>query len=74
MKAVARAARAEVVTAELLEQLLVAVQDAEPAPHMRFGRVTPSSACYSARKEGRLSKSSSCRRMTCLLSPVIGRA
>jgi len=39
----------------------------DSAAHLRFGGISPSSACYSSRKEGSLSKSSSCLRMTCLL-------
>jgi hypothetical protein len=57
LRALRGAARAEVVPAELLSQLLVAVDNAEPAPNPRLGRVSLSSAYLSARKEGRFSNS-----------------
>ena len=66
MKAPARAAGAEIIPAELLEKLLVSVDHAVAAAHLRFGGISPSSAYWRSRKDGRLSKSSSCR-MTHLL-------
>jgi hypothetical protein len=66
LKASARAAGAEIIPAELLEKLLVDVDDAVAAAHLRLGGVSPSSAYWRSRKDGRLSKSSSCR-MTHLL-------
>ena len=66
MKASAGAAGAEIISPELLKKLLVAVDDAVAAAHLRFGGVSPSSAYWRSRKDGRLSKSSSCR-MTHLL-------
>jgi hypothetical protein len=57
LKALRGAARAEIVPAELLGQLLVAVDDPEPAPNLRLGRVSLSSAYLTARKEGRFSNS-----------------
>jgi hypothetical protein len=51
------AAGAEIVPAELLSQLLVAVDDPESAPNLRLGRVSLSSAYLTARKEGRFSNS-----------------
>ncbi len=57
LKAPTGTAGAEVVSAELLVQLLVAVHDPESASNLRLGRVSLSSADLSARKEGRLSKS-----------------
>ena len=57
LKALPGATRAEIVPAELLGQLLVAVDDPEPAPNLRLGRVSLSSAYLTARKEGRLSNS-----------------
>jgi len=44
-------ARARIVPAELLDQFLVAVDDAETAFHADFGRETLSDACSSARKQ-----------------------
>jgi len=44
LKAPSRSARAEVVPAELLDELLVAVDDPEAAPNLRLGRVSLSSA------------------------------
>jgi hypothetical protein len=66
LKASAGAAGAEVIPPELLEKLLVAMDDAVAAAHLRLGGVTLSSAYWRFRKDGRLSKSSSCR-MTHLL-------
>jgi hypothetical protein len=57
LKALRGAAGAEIVPAELLSQLLVAVDDPESAPNLRLGRVSLSSAYLSARKEGRFSNS-----------------
>jgi hypothetical protein len=57
LKALGGAAWAEIVPAELLSQLLVAVDDPEPAPNLRLGRVSLSSAYLTARKEGRFSNS-----------------
>ena len=57
LKALRGAARAEIVPAELLSQLLVAVDDPESAPNLRLGRVFLSSAYLTARKEGRFSNS-----------------
>ena len=51
----AGAAGTEVVAAELLEEFLVAMDHAVSAANMGFGRVTPSSACYSFRKQERSS-------------------
>jgi len=59
LKPSAGAAGAEVIPAELLQELLVAVDDAASAAHLRFGGVSPSSAYWRPRKDGRLSKSSS---------------
>ena len=56
-KALGGAARAEIVLAELLSQLLVAVDDPESAPNLRLGRVSLCSAYLTARKEGRFSNS-----------------
>jgi hypothetical protein len=67
LKALPGAAGTEVVPAELLSQFLVAVDNAEPAPNLRLGRVSLSSAYRSARKEGRFSNSS-WRTMSDLLS------
>jgi hypothetical protein len=44
-------ARARIVAAELLDELLVAVNDADTAFHAGFGRETLSDACSSARKQ-----------------------
>ena len=66
MKAAARTAGAEIIPPELLEKLLGAVDDATATAHLRLGGVSPSSAYWRSRKDGRLSKSSSCR-MTHLL-------
>jgi hypothetical protein len=44
LKALSRAAGAEIVATELLGQLLVAVDDAVAAAHARFGGITPASA------------------------------
>lgn len=71
MKASAGAAGAEVIPPELLDKFLVAVDDAVAAAHLRLGRVSPSSAYWRSRKDGRLSKSSS-RRMTHLLLMGVG--
>src|SRR5450830_846307 len=57
LNALRGAARAEIVPAELLSQLLVAVDDPESAPNLRLGRVSLSSAYLTARKEGRFSNS-----------------
>ena len=57
LKALPGAARAEIVPAELLSQLLVAVDDPESAPNLRLGRVSLSSAYLTARKEGRFTNS-----------------
>ena len=57
LKALRGAAGAEIVPAELLSQLLVAVDDPEPAPNLRLGLVSLSSAYPTARKEGRFSNS-----------------
>jgi hypothetical protein len=54
-----RAARAQIVAPELLDQLLVAVHDAIAASHAGFRRITPASAYARLRKHGRSSKSSS---------------
>lgn len=51
LKAFRGAAGAEIVPAELLSQLLVAVDDPKSAPNLRLGRVSLSSAYLSARKE-----------------------
>jgi hypothetical protein len=48
----------KVVASEFFKELLVAVNDAMTASHMGFGRISRASVCYSARKDGRLSKSS----------------
>lgn len=45
----------EVVAAELLEEFLVTVDHAVATADMGFGRVPPSSACYSFRKQERSS-------------------
>jgi transposase len=50
LKALPGTAGAEIVPAELLSQLLVAVDDPESAPDLRPGRVSLSSAYLSARK------------------------
>ena len=57
LKALRGAAGAEIAPAELLSQLLVAVDDPESAPNLRLGRVSHTSAYLSARKEGRFSNS-----------------
>ena len=57
LKALPGATGAEIVPAELLSQLLVAVDDPESAPNLRLGRVFLSSAYLTARKEGRFSNS-----------------
>jgi len=57
LKALGGAAGAEIVPAELLSQLLVAVDDPESAPNLRLGRVSLSSAYLTARKERRFSNS-----------------
>ena len=44
-------ARARIVAAELLDELLVAVDDPMAAFHARFGGETLSDACSSARKQ-----------------------
>lgn len=49
------AARTEVIAAELFDEFFVAVDHAVSAADMSFGRVTPSSACYSFRKQERSS-------------------
>ena len=67
LNALRGAAGAEIVPAELLSQLLVAVDDPEPAPNLHLGRVSLSSAYPTARKEGRFSNSS-WRTMSDLLS------
>jgi hypothetical protein len=51
LKPMAGAAGTEVVTAEFLEKFLVSVDHAVATADMGFGRVTPSSACYSSRKQ-----------------------
>jgi hypothetical protein len=56
-KALRGAARAEIVLAELLSQLLVAVDDPESAPNLRLGRVSLCFVYLTARKEGMLSNS-----------------
>jgi hypothetical protein len=57
LEAPARAARARVVGAELLDQFLLAAADAAAAAlHLRFGGITRAFACSSARKDS----SSSC--------------
>jgi hypothetical protein len=66
LKASAGAVGAEVIPPELLKKFLVAVDDPVAAAHLRLGRVSPSSAYWRFRKDGRLSTSSSCR-MTHLL-------
>ena len=66
MKASSRAAGAEIIPAELLEEFLVPVHDAHSAPHLRLRGVSPSSAYLSSRKEGR-SSNLSLRCMTGLL-------
>lgn len=67
LKALPGATGAEIVPAELLSQLLVAVDDPESAPNLRLGRVFLSSAYLTARKEGRFSNSP-WRTMTGLVS------
>jgi hypothetical protein len=57
LKALTGAAAAEIVPAELLGQLLVAMDNTESAPNHRLGRVSLSFAYLSARKEGRFSNS-----------------
>jgi hypothetical protein len=57
LKALPGAAGAESVPAELLSQLLVAVDDPESAPNLRLGRVSLSSAYLSDRRERRFSNS-----------------
>jgi len=57
LKAFAGSAGAEIVPAELLSQLLVAVDDTESAPNLRLGRVSLCFAYLSVRKEGRFSNS-----------------
>jgi hypothetical protein len=57
LKVLRGAAGAEIVPTELLSQFLVAVHDPQPAPNLRLGRVSLSSAYLSARKEGRFSNS-----------------
>jgi hypothetical protein len=44
LKPTPRTAGARVIAAQLLEELLVAVHDAQSAAHVRFGRISPSSA------------------------------
>jgi len=66
LKASAGRAGAQVIAAQLFEQLLVAVHHAVAASHLRLGGVSPSSAYCLFRKQGRLSKSS-LRRMRHLL-------
>ena len=48
----------EVVAPKFFKEFLVAVNDTMTASYMRFGRISRASVCYSARKDGRLSKSS----------------
>ena len=57
LKALRGAAGAEIVPAELLSRLLVAVDDPESAPNLRLGRGSHTCAYLTARKEGRLSNS-----------------
>jgi len=51
----------EVIAPELLEEFLVPVHDAEAAADLGLGGVSPSSAYWTARKQGRSSQSSSYR-------------
>jgi hypothetical protein len=53
--------RTEVIATELLEQFLVPVHDAEAVADLGLGGVSPSSVYWTARKQGRSSKSSSYR-------------
>jgi hypothetical protein len=57
LKAPPGAAGTEVIAAELLGQLLVAVDHAQAAADLRFGGISPSSAYSRARKEGSSSTS-----------------
>jgi len=57
LKRLAASARAQIVTAELLDEFLVAVNDAEAAFHAGFGWETLSGAYSSARKQPSSSKS-----------------
>ena len=57
LKRLPASARAWIVPAELLNELLVAVNDAGAAFHACFGRETLSDACSSARKQFSSSKS-----------------
>lgn len=58
MKTPRGAAGAEVIPAELFEELLVAVDDAQALADLGLRGVSPSSAYCWFRKQGRLSKSS----------------
>jgi hypothetical protein len=51
LKPMAGVAGTQVVATELLDEFLVSVDDSIATADMSFGRVTPSSACYSARKQ-----------------------
>ena len=55
LKPAARIARTEIVAAQLLVKHLVSVHDAKPALHIGLGRISPSSAYWSVRKEGAFS-------------------
>jgi hypothetical protein len=57
LKRLSASARARVVAAELLDEILVAVDDSVAAFYGRFGRETLSDACSSARKQPSSSKS-----------------
>jgi hypothetical protein len=59
LKPAARTARAEVVAPELLDQLLVAVDDAVAASHPGLAEGTPGAVYSCAQKESRVSRSCS---------------
>jgi hypothetical protein len=58
LKAPPGTAGAEILPAQLLQQFLVPMHNAHSAPYLGLRGVSPSSAYWTFRKEGRLSKSS----------------
>jgi hypothetical protein len=67
LKSTLGTAGAEVIPSELFEQFLIPMHKAMASSHVGFGWISPSSVCYSSRKQGRLSKSLS-RTMSHLLN------
>jgi hypothetical protein len=52
LETLARSAGAQVVSAELLGQFLIAVDDAQASPHLRLRRESPSPLAHRLEKNG----------------------